>query len=220
MSIASPSRPRPQARFQNGAQWLAALGGVPLERIVFDPWPGTATEADLLYMVEHEKRLCELIDGTLVEKAVSFWKALVGANLIGLLATHVNANGLGALLGGNATLRMRSGRIRLPDVAFVSKARLPDTLNPVPSLGPDLAIEVLSESNTAQEMKQKLAEYFQSGTRLAWIVDSAARTVATYTTPGKPDVILSEAEMLAGDPVLPGLTIRVADMFLNVPRAQ
>lgn len=195
------------------------MGGVPLSRIIFNPWPGTATEADLLYMAEHEKRLCELIDGTLVEKPVGFWEGLIAANIIGLLAAYVNPRDLGAVFGADSTLRMRSGRIRLPDVSFVAKARLPRDLKPVPSLAPDLAVEVLSESNTAQEMNQKLIEYFQTGTRLAWIVDPATRSVAVYTSAEKPKSVVAESESVDGGAVLPALTIRVADMFLNVPRA-
>ena len=47
------------------AEWLHSLGDVPLERIIFDPPPGTATEEDLLRLVERDKRLCELIDRVL-----------------------------------------------------------------------------------------------------------------------------------------------------------
>ena len=218
MPIVSPSRPPSPRQFENGAQWLAALGGVPLSRIIFNPWPGSATEADLLYMVDHESRLCELVDGTLVEKPVGYWEGIIAANIIAILAAYVNPRDLGAVSGADSTLRMRSGRIRLPDVSFVSKARLPKTLAPVPSLAPDLAVEVLSESNTAEEMRLKLAEYFQSGTRLAWLVDPATRTVAIYTTPDTPAATVSEADSLDASPVLPGLTIRVMDIFLNVPR--
>jgi Uma2 family endonuclease len=218
MTTISVIRPQLPRHFENGAQWLAALGGVPLARIIFNPWPGTATEADLLYMVDHEKRLCELIDGTLVEKPVGYWEGIIAANIIALLAAYVNPRGLGAVSGADSTLRMKSGRIRLPDVSFVSKSRLPTSLNPVPSLAPDLAIEVLSESNTADEMRQKLAEYFQSGTRLAWLVDPATRTVAVYTSPDSPASTASERDSLDGGAILPGLAIRVADIFLNVPR--
>jgi Uma2 family endonuclease len=219
MPTASPFRPQPRPPFENGAQWLASLGGVPLARVLFNPWPGDATEADLLYMIEHEKRLCELIDGTLVEKPVGCWEGLIAANIIVLLAAFVNPRGLGAVFGADSTLRMKSGRIRLPDVSFVAKARLPQTLEPVPSLGPDLAIEVLSEGNTEEEMRQKRVEYFQSGTRLVWIVDPPTRSVAVYITPDGPPTIVPETGQLDGGAVLPGLSIRVADMFLNVPRA-
>lgn len=217
MSNTAPSRSLPPRHFENGAEWLASLGDVPPSRIIFDPWPGTATEADLLFMVDHEKRLCELIDGTLVEKPGGCWEGLIAANIIVLLAAFVNPRKLGAVFGADSTLRMKSGRIRLPDVSFVSSDRLPQTLAPVPSLAPDLAIEVLSESNTAGEMRQKLAEYFQSGTRLAWLVDPGTRSVSVYTTPDSSPSVVSEAGSLDGGVVLPGLTIRVADMFLNVP---
>jgi len=48
------------------------LGGIPLERIWFHPAPGTATEKDVIEAEERENRLCELVDGTLVEKAMGF----------------------------------------------------------------------------------------------------------------------------------------------------
>ncbi|HEY2588903.1 MAG TPA: Uma2 family endonuclease [Tepidisphaeraceae bacterium] len=131
MPTASPSRPQPRPPFENGAQWLAALGGVPLSRIIFNPWPGDATEADLLYMLEHEKRLCELIDGTLVEKPVGYWEGIIAANIIALLTAYVNPRDLGAVSGAESTMRMKSGRIRLPDVSFVAKARMPQSLDPV-----------------------------------------------------------------------------------------
>lgn len=219
-TVTTPLRLHTPRRFENGEQWLAALGGVPLSRILFDPWPGTATEADLLYMVDHEKRLCELIDGTLVEKPVGFWEGVIAARIIILLAAYVDPRGLGVVSGADSTLKMKSGRIRLPDVSFVAQARLPQTREPVPTLAPDLAIEVLSESNTAAEMHQKLAEYFQSGTRLAWLVDPETRSVAVYTSPDEPIATVPETGDLEGGTVLPGLRIRVADMFLNVPTAR
>lgn len=63
MSVLAPSPvSRPPRHFTNAAEWHHALGDVPLERIVFDPVPGTATEADLLRFVERDERLCELIE--------------------------------------------------------------------------------------------------------------------------------------------------------------
>src|SRR5947209_5818150 len=108
MATAAPSRPQPPRQFDNAAQWLAALGGVPLSRIIFNPWPGTATEADLLRMAGHEKRLCELIDGTLVEKIVGYWEGIIAANIIALLAAYVIPRDLGAVSGADSTMRMKS----------------------------------------------------------------------------------------------------------------
>ena len=213
----------PPRRFDNAAEWLRALGGVPLERIIFDPWPGTATEADLLRLVERDKRLCELIDGTLVEKPVGYLESFIAGLILTQLNQFVIPRGLGIVTGEAGMMRLTGGRIRMPDVAFVSFERLPDRrvpTQPVPSLTPDLAVEVLSESNTAAEIDQKLSEYFQSGTRLAWVIDPRARTAAVYHAPGEPARTLSEADALDGEQVLPGFALHVADLFHNVPPAR
>lgn len=219
-TAAPPARFTPPRRFSNGAEWLRALGDVPLERVIFDPWPGTANEGDLLRLVERDKRLCELIDGTLVEKPVGWAEAIIAANLIAGLGAYVLAKNLGAVSGADSTLRMSSsGRVRLPDVAFVSAERLPKTAAAIPTLAPDLAVEVLSESNTVAEMDQKLREYFASGTRLAWIIDPATRSVAVFRAAGSPVRVLAEGETLDGQDVVPGFSMPVEELFRNVPKS-
>lgn len=204
----------PPRRFDNAAEWLHSLGDVPLERIIFDPWPGTATEADLLRLVERDKRLCELIDGTLVEKPVGFFEAQIAMNLGALLLVYVQQHRLGIVSGADSTLRMAAGgRVRLPDVVFVSKERVPKSREAIPTLAPDLAVEVLSESNTRTEMTQKLREYFESGTRLVWFVDPKARTVAVYREPARAARVLNEGDRLHGDDVIPGFSVTVAQIF-------
>jgi len=211
---------RSPRHFQNAAEWLHDLGEIPLTRIIFDPWPGTATEADLLLLVERDKRLCELIDGTLVEKPVGLFESLIAANLIIELGAYVKRLGLGAVFGPDGTFRLQSsGRIRLPDVAFVSKDRLPKAGKAVPVLAPDLAIEVLSESNTRLEIDQKLKELFQSGTALAWVIDPSSRTVSVHAGASEQAGILTEADFLDGGAVVPGFKMPVADLFTNVPTA-
>jgi Uma2 family endonuclease len=204
--------------FDNAAEWLHSLGDVPPHRIIFNPSPGTATESDLLRFVERDKRLCELIDGTLVEKTVGYWEAIVAMNLATRLTIYTDEHNLGAVSGADSTMRMKSGNVRLPDVSFVSLARLPKTLDPIPTLSPDLAVEVLSESNTAREMDQKLIEYFESGTRLVWIIDPPTRTVAIYHKAGLPTRTLNETDLLDGEDVVPGFTVAIADLFRNVPK--
>lgn len=216
--VSVPAAPTPPAlRFDNGQQWIESLGDVPLSRVIFDPWPGTATEGDLLRYCEVDKRLCELIDGTLVEKPVGFDEGQIAMRLGIALGNFVYPRRLGALAGGDGTLRMASGRIRLPHVSFVATADVPADYRrgtPVPRLPPTLAVEVLSESNTAAEMRQKLREYFESGSKLVWIIDPPTRTVAVYTGPtAEPARTLTEADPLDGGSVLPGFTIPIADLF-------
>jgi Uma2 family endonuclease len=216
---ANSARVASPPKYSNGAQWLHALGDVPLERVVFDPWPGTATEHDLLRMVEADDRLVELIDGTLVEKPVGHEESEIAARLIHYLLSWIIPRKLGSVTGEAGTHRMKRGRVRLPDVAFTAAERMTQLPKPrpaIPSIGPDLAVEVLSDGNTRAEIQQKLREYFESGTRLAWVIDPPTRTVAVYIGPtDKPENVLRENEELSGGVVLPGFTLPVLDLFVD-----
>src|SRR6266566_4083084 len=100
-------------------------------------------------------------------------------------------------------MRLSSGLVRIPDVSFVSWDRLPGRRVPdvpIPDLAPDLAVEVLSESNTAEEMAIKRREYFTSGTRLVWQIDPVTRTAEVFTSLDQ-SVTLDESQALDGGDV-------------------
>lgn len=151
--------PMPTAtNFPTVADLLAHLS-VPAERIRLQPQPGTATEQDVLAAYTHEKRRCELVDGILVEKTMGFFESRLAVILICLLEEFASKHDLGIVLGSDALMRMAPGLVRIPDVSFVSWDRLPNRQIPrdaVPDLVPDLAVEVLSKSNSPTEMNRKL----------------------------------------------------------------
>ena len=212
----------PRGKFRDAAEWWHALGDVPLQRIVMDPWPGTATERDLLVFVERDKRLVELIDGTLVEKPVGWMEPRIAMGLAMALGSFIIPRRLGHLAGEAGTLRMKSGRVRLPDITFVSAEDIPKEYSPdqpIPQLPPTLAIEVLSESNTVAEMRQKTKEYFESGARVVWLIDPKSRTVAVFEgATAEPVRRLAEGDTLDGGQVLPGFSIAVSDVFAPLTR--
>src|SRR5262249_19836924 len=122
--------------------------------------------------------------------------------------------------GADATMRLRPGLVRIPDVSFVRWERLPNREipdDPIPDLAPDLAIEILSRGNTPGEMKLKVREYFLSGARLVWLIDPRKRVVRVHPAPDR-SAILSEEQSLDGGEVLPGLSLPVAQVFARVPR--
>ncbi len=216
-AIATTPRMAQPARFSTAADWLRALGDIPLDRVVMDPWPGTATEQDLLVFVERDKRLVELIDGTLVEKPVGWFEALIASRLGAALGSFVYTRKLGVIVGADGTLRMASGRVRLPDIAFISKANFPGgrlPSEPIPTLPPTLAVEVISEGNTKSEMRQKITEYFESGSQLVWLIYPKTCTVEIFESPSDdPSAVLKDSEILTGGSVLPGFSIPIADLF-------
>src|SRR3954468_23908155 len=101
------------------------LGGIPMERVRLHPPPGTATEADLRRVLDHENVPCELIDGVLVEKPMGATESILAGRLIRILGTFVDQYKLGEVGAPDLTLRVMRGLIRLPDVAFISAEQFP-----------------------------------------------------------------------------------------------
>ncbi|MGL4419912.1 MAG: Uma2 family endonuclease, partial [Gemmataceae bacterium] len=157
------------------------LGGIDPTRIVLHP----ATEADLL---SSDRKCLELIDGVLVEKAMGLRESFLGAWLITILGPFVASQKLGMVGGADAIFRLRNNRIRLPDVCFVSWGRFPREDSHQQAVGdfaPDLAVEILSESNTKEEMRLKRQHFFAAGTLVIWEVDPVAETVTVYEPSGR-----------------------------------
>jgi Uma2 family endonuclease len=210
--VEAPAEPRTMADL-----W-ERLGRIPLERIWLHPAPGTATVDDVVWADEHENRLCELVDGTLVEKPMGAEESNVGW-VIGLfIGMYLRQNDLGTCLAADGFLRISTGLVRAPDLSFISWARLPGRKLPkkkVPDLIPDLAVEVISESNTPAEIRRKLDEYFRSGVRLAWVIDPRKRT-AKVRKSARRSTLVREHQSLDGGDVLPGFSVKLADLFKDL----
>jgi Uma2 family endonuclease len=165
------------------ADLLHRLGDIPLDRIRFRPHPGTATEQDVIDAEARTGRLCELVDGTLVEKAMGYYESRLGIVLSFFLESYLEDNDLGIVVGADGMTRMEPGLVRMPDVAFYLWEHFPDRLLPAGAFlhrAPDLAVEILSPSNTEREMERKRGEYFAGGARLVWQVYPPTRRVRVY----------------------------------------
>lgn len=198
---------------------LHQLGDIPPDRVRMRPTPGTATIADLL---KFENDGCELVDGTLVEKPMGWEESFLAAFLLETINRHVRENNLGVIAGEKGFVELPDGNVRAPDLAFYSWANpnMPGRCRPtaaIPLLAPDLAVEILSPSNTAREMARKRGEYFRSGTRLVWEIDPKAMTVRAYAAEDR-FRDLSPADSLDGADVLPGLSIPVSDLLAELDR--
>jgi Uma2 family endonuclease len=135
------------------------------------------------------------------------------------LDRYVERVGGGEVLPGVGFVLVVPGdaeRVRGPDVAFISHARLPGGRLPEKFIeaAPDLAVEVLSESNTGVDMQQKIRDYLDAGVRLIWIIARKARTATVYRADGSAR-LLREQDALDGEDVLPGLSIPLSDIFVD-----
>ncbi|HEX5270234.1 MAG TPA: Uma2 family endonuclease [Gemmataceae bacterium] len=216
--------PRAQEIKTNGwltlADMVHDLGGISLKRIRMKPAPGRATEADLIRILAHEDRLYELVYGVLVEKIVGAPQSCITLVLDRRLGTHAEENDLGLTMGPDGPTRLLEGLVRLPDLSFFSWERMPSKEFPgtaIAGVVPNLAVEVISESNTRGEIKRKLKEYFLAGVELAWVVDPYKRTVVVYTAPDE-STTLTEKDDLDGGAVLPDFTMPVKELFARLPK--
>ena len=194
---------------------LSRFADYPPERIRLDPVPGTATKQDVLDIDRDEGKLCELIDGVLVEKAVGFKEAFLASHIGYLLTGFAGQHKLGIVLGADGTIELFPNQVRIPDVAFSSWDKIPGRVipeEPIPDVFPDLAVEVISRTNTWREMFEKRKDYFFAGVRLVWYIDHRARTIEVYTGVDQL-VTLTDGDTLTGGDVLPGFTLLVADLF-------
>ncbi|MEP7002320.1 MAG: Uma2 family endonuclease [bacterium] len=140
---------------------------------------------------------------------------LVSATVLRLLSTYVWQHRLGQCFADSTgyTLPNLLNTVRAPDASFVRASRLPadGVAGGYHQLAPDLAVEVLSPSESKAELSEKLADYFAAGTPVVWVIDPATRTVAVVsangsTTPGVTD-------SLTGGDVVPGFSCGVAELF-------
>jgi len=201
------------------AEELAArIGAVPLWRVRTDPPPGTATEADVERIRRQEDRICELIDGVLVEKAVSDRTAFLGMELGRLLGNFVVGMRLGWILGADGYVRLFGHLLRAPDISFVRRDQRPGgevLATGYSDVAPALAVEIFSPGNTTAELERKRAEFFAAGTELFWIVYPERREIIVSTGPNQHRTLGPE-DTLDGGTILPGFTLRVVELFERV----
>lgn len=196
------------------------LGGIPADRIRVSPAPGRATEADLIRVNERKSGICELIDGVLVEKPMGTFESELASFIIFFFHDFLRDKDLGIVLGEAGELQILPDQVRVPDVAFIAWDRFPNGKRPskaVYDVAPDIAVEVLSKSNTKAEMDRKLRDYFEAGVRLVWYLDPQARSMRVYTSIEQCETIDESGTVTGGD-VLPGFEMSLRELFQRAER--
>ena len=132
-TVSSPrptERPSPAVPDWTAADLLDRLGPIPLWRIRMAPAPGTATEQDVIEIHDHEDRLCELVDGVLVEKTAGIPESFLAVIIASLIGNFITERRLGIVLGADGMTKLNPGMIRIPDVSFIAWSRLPGRVVP------------------------------------------------------------------------------------------
>ena len=183
----------------------------------------TTTTAALEISPPKDDSLYEIINGQVLEKPVSAKATWIASFLIQHLGHFVLAHRLGWVV---VEMLFRIDRAmdlqRRPDMAFVPFDRWPRSRQ-VPEgatwdVVPDLAVEIISPSNTADGVMAKVEEYFRAGSRLVWVIYPNQCKVYAYESPTSVR-ILQVGDDLDGGAVVPGFRLPVAVLFEDGPEA-
>jgi Uma2 family endonuclease len=158
----------------------------------------------------------EVVNGVRVEKAMSVFEQTIATLLIGRLEPFCRENGLGRAFVETAFRIPGSGNERKPYVAFLSFQRWPAArgtpkTNAWP-IAPDLAVEVISPTDKWFDVYDKLREYFAGGVRQVWHIASNLEQVTIFDSLTAVR-ILTRADELTGDPIIPGFRMALSDLF-------
>ncbi len=177
------------------------------------------------FMALPEGHRYEIVNGELIDMGNSgALHGYVCSGLIILLGSYVRLHKLGAIFDSSTAFKMKNGNKRSPDISFFAKERL-QGLDELPTGflegAPDLAVEVLSPDNTVEEIHDKLVEYFENGTRLAWVVHPSEHYVLVYRSAQEPvhevspkeNRLLKSIDALDGEEIVPGFSSAIADLF-------
>ena len=171
------------------------------------------------FMALPEDGRYELVNGELVNMGNSGMEhGEIGSFLGGSLSLYVRSHKLGAVCDSSTAFAMKTGNKRSPDVSFIAKERLQGVKRLPKGYfqgSPDLAVEILSPSNTVEEIHDKIVEFFDNGTRLVWVIHPDEQYVLVYHSPS-PDLLLRLEDLLDGEKVVPGFSLAVAELFAEL----
>jgi Uma2 family endonuclease len=156
----------------------------------------------------------EIVDGQPEEKAMAGARhGRVVMRLGARLEMHVEQHQLGGIYGPDTTFQIGRNE-RLPDLAFVSAARMPEGSEPegIWSIAPDLAIEVVSPNDLWEKVQSKVQEYFAAGVQQVWLVSWQQRTISIYDSPTHVTILTAE-DTLTSTALLPDFSCRVSDIL-------
>lgn len=175
------------------------------------PTTRTWTDEELMALPEDGFKR-ELVGGEIQVNPAGSPHGLVGLRLGSRLLAFVEAAGLGFVFDSSTGWRLPNGNLRVPDLSFVSRQRLPELREGFLRVPPDLAVEILSPGDSVPRMDAKIAEYAASGVRLTWVIDVrrrhalACRSLADRTP-------IAGSGVLDGEDVLPGFRCPLADIL-------
>jgi Uma2 family endonuclease len=184
-----------------------------------------ATHPETMSLERRGDSLYEVVDGRILElPPMGAYESDIANLLAELLNEHAHEGRLGrAFVELLFRIDVARDLKRRPDLAFVLETRWPYRKRVPTGEGwdmiPNLAVEVVSKSNAADEILAKLGDYFRAGTELVWVVYPSVRQVYVYTSMADVRILIEPAELDGGN-VLPGFRVSLKTLFEDESNAK
>lgn len=140
-----------------------------------------------------------------------FWNT----DIIAELRNWNKQSKLGYVFGNNAGFSLPNGAVRSPDAAWVSKERMAHVAREhkkgFTKVTPDFIVELVSESDSIEQLKAKMEEWMANGCLLGWLIDQKTSTVFVYEGSNRNTVSFSKP--ISGGVILPGFEVDLKKIF-------
>lgn len=163
----------------------------------------------------------ELVEGDIIEmpppKKIN---SIIAAYINRKLGNFVENNDIaGYILTTDGGYTLTEQDVRIPDVSFIFKKNIPDLDDTDSIIPPDLAVEVISPSETPRKVNAKTTLYLNTGTQIVWNVYPDEKVVEVWTK-GEGEKLEMQAftveDTLIGGDVLPEFSLPIKDIFAQV----
>jgi Uma2 family endonuclease len=166
----------------------------------------------------HDRPMPELVEGQLLERPMGEESDSIAAAILGLIFAFVRERGLGRVHGSQCGYQIFPDdprKIRIPDVSFTRRERLPagGPARGHARVAPDLVVEVVSPNDEYSVVEATLHDFLGAGVPLIWIVSPDTRTVQVHRGDGT-SIRLRETDILDGGDVLPGFSCKISEFFV------
>jgi Uma2 family endonuclease len=171
-----------------------------------------------MYAAPRDGRKYELIGGEIKVSPAGMYHEMVGMKLALELGIYLKLHVIGLLYGSSVGFILPSGDLLSPDVSFVSNTRLQGGKVPegFGKFAPDLAVEIVSPSDSLFDVEAKADLYLTNGTRMVWVINPRSRRATIYRPDARVQVI-QEDESLDGAEVLPGFSVVLGEVLGERP---
>jgi Uma2 family endonuclease len=181
------------------------------EQVVISPTP-IETDMTLEEFLQSDLAGYEYVKGELIPMPpTSGEHGDISMSLVLFLGSYVHENQLGRVYTSDTGFQI-GDRVLMPDIAFVSAARLPEDRRTMFSIPPDLAVEIVSLTDAQFRVIEKALTYLSAGTQLVWVIEPVAKTVTVYRSETNIKTLTRE-DTLTGEDIIKGFSCKISQLF-------